>query len=332
MKKLLYLMLSAFLIISCQGEDGEIGPAGAQGEQGAQGQDGKDLLEKSGYFEGMVSGVRRDGTPFNEPFKYEYEPSWFVNGFIFDNTLGKFVYTIDRRLSPDSPPYILIYCEVTNKDQADESLSLITEAYYSQPLSFNFEKELNASTLFSIQAEAFIGEKSFTYPVNPTLNNSTYKFALNESGDFGPSFFYNQSSQKNTVISTTSDGKRIYFEDLTNYEPIGDYYYGNLIKVINAYGSIGANAPYDQIVISRKTDGTIIYRDIAGLDLSSTIILPGDVFSVTNYQRNQTSGVLTFDFEVTIGVLGRTNSTKNPLTITGKFNSGKKVYNVVSRK
>ncbi len=145
-------------------------------------------------------------------------------------------------------------------------------------------------------------------------------------------FFYDGLSQKTTYISITQDRKKVFFEDPnTNFNPVGNYLYGKLIKVLNEDGSIGSNSPYDEIALSRK-DNDLIFRNNSGLDLSSTIVIPGDVFSISNYQKNQTTGVLTFDFAVTIGALGRLNTTTNPITMTGRFNSGGKVYtNIVSR-
>lgn len=342
MKKINYFLVLALLIVSCQGDEGEIGPAGPQGEQGIQGlqgiqgtpgQNGKDAYEKLGFVEGTITGVRRDGIPFNETFKYEYSNLSYSNGFKFDNALGKYFYIIDRRLSPGTIPYFIMYCEVANKDQANETLVLNTTWYYYVDLDFLFEKELDPNTLFSLRAGARSETLNFIYPVNPTLNNSTYKFAINDNGYYDPSVIFDSFTQKASYVSRTTDGKTVFYEDPnTNFEPLGNYSYGKLIKVLNSDGSIGSNSPYDEIVLTRKVND-LIFRNNSGLDLSSNIVLPGDSFVISNYQKNQTTGVLTFDFEVTIGALGRPNSTTNPITMTGKFNSGGKVYtNIVSRK
>lgn len=54
-------------------------------------------------------------------------------------------------------------------------------------------------------------------------------------------------------------------------------------------------------------------------------------FEVTNFVHNDQTGVVTFDFSYS-DPEGWDNSTGNPVTITGKFNSGHKVYkNIVMR-
>ena len=53
---------------SCEkGKDGAQGPAGAQGSSG-------NYLNSSGYIKGNISGVRTDGTPFDESFDYGQYP------------------------------------------------------------------------------------------------------------------------------------------------------------------------------------------------------------------------------------------------------------------
>lgn len=198
MKKINYFLVLALLIVSCQGDEGEIGPAGPQGEQGAQGsqgiqgtpgQNGKDAYEKLGFVEGTVTGIRRDGTPFSEPFKFEYPETYFYKGFQFNNTLGKFLYSFSYRFDPNSYQNLTMFLEVVNKDQSCETLRLITNSYNSYQLSFQFQKELNANTLFTLIAQANVEPLNYTYPVNPTLNNSIYKFAKDDYGDFQPDFF-----------------------------------------------------------------------------------------------------------------------------------------------
>src|ERR1044072_6939381 len=83
-----YAMMTASLVLTaCSGDDGDPGPkgdTGAEGEKGdkgdkgdtgAEGEDGTDGIDaaaKAGYFQGTIKGNRRDGTAFEEAFKYEY--------------------------------------------------------------------------------------------------------------------------------------------------------------------------------------------------------------------------------------------------------------------
>src|SRR5688572_18542929 len=79
-KLLGYLLALSVAFASCAGEDGDPGPQGETGDKGATGATGApgeqgaagEGFEKVGYFQGTVSGKRKDGTPFSEPFKFEY--------------------------------------------------------------------------------------------------------------------------------------------------------------------------------------------------------------------------------------------------------------------
>lgn len=54
-------------------------------------------------------------------------------------------------------------------------------------------------------------------------------------------------------------------------------------------------------------------------------------FEITNFAHNDQTGIVTFDFSFSDSE-GWYNSTGNPVTITGKFNSGHKIYkNIVMR-
>jgi hypothetical protein len=58
-----------------------------------------------------------------------------------------------------------------------------------------------------------------------------------------------------------------------------------------------------------------------------------DQLTVANYLRDKTTGAVTFDFTVKINqyrsFFNGSNTTKHDITVTGKFNSGGKVYSSV---
>jgi len=339
MKSIIYLIIALAVFFSCQGPEGEVGPkgdkgdtgeAGIPGAPGANGQDGTGF-EKKGFIEGTVSGKRTDGTTFSETFKYEYGPT--TEGFKYSDSINQYVFWTSRSLNIEStdfgfPDYTRLYLGVNNKDQANETLLANNR---ESPIYFGFNKELSGSSIFVIEAEADVNGTIFTHPVNPTLNSSAYKFTTD--GKTGYYLVYANVIPATTFIKTT-DGKTVYFQDISqNYDAVGDYYYGNVVKVLDSNGNITTSTPYDQLRLTVNTTGDYIFRNLSGVDLSSTVTLPGDTFTVSSYQRNTTTGTITFDFTTTINALGRPNTTKNSLTITGKFNSGGKVYtNVVSRK
>src|SRR6187551_2152563 len=128
MKHILFLCIAA-LIFSCQGEDGEPGPKGDQGEQGvagsagAAGQDGEGL-EKEGFFEGTVSGNRKDGTAFSETFKYEY--NFEAEGFSLDENSGKYIFRIQREEVLRNGA-LAMNLEVLNKGTATETIAFFND-------------------------------------------------------------------------------------------------------------------------------------------------------------------------------------------------------------
>ncbi|HYF70300.1 MAG TPA: collagen-like protein [Ohtaekwangia sp.] len=72
---LIALCAVSFSMFSCEGEEGPVGPkgdAGIPGPQGEPGTAGESTLNKTGYFEGTITGTNREGEAFTETFKYEY--------------------------------------------------------------------------------------------------------------------------------------------------------------------------------------------------------------------------------------------------------------------
>lgn len=330
------LVLITSLSFSCEGPQGEIGPKGDPGDPGqtgatgASGQNGAGF-EKRGYIQGTVSGNRTDGTAFSESFKYEYGPA--REGFIYDYSYLRDVFITYRSLDLESEYFnnrIRFDFGVDKKGTANESLiSLPGRA----PLDFEFSKELTGGSVFVILARAITESKVFEYPVNPTLNNSTYKFTTNGLSGRYETYIENSVSP---YVFTTSDGKLVYFQGSYENTDLYDndyYYYGSLVKVTDLNGNNIAPAPYDQLrLCNNNTTGDYYFRNISGLPLSSTVTLPADSFTISNYKREAATGIISFDFSTTIGTVGRPNTTKNPLTISGSYVSGGKVStSIVSR-
>lgn len=346
---LFYTLLTAcFLLGACQGEDGEPGPTGDTGlqgekgdkgdkgdagEDGANGEDGEDGVgfEKRGFFEGTVSGTRKDGTAFAESFNFEYGPGY--EGFGQHYYTGLPTFELYRTGNPiDESNYFYAEYNVIDKGLATETLSWGETGEYTDNGSFQIIKEISPTTLFRFEGRPRFQETTVRFPINATAN-TTYKFVLNENGRLDAER-YNPVTDDLEYVFKTSDGKTvIYSSHGDQYDASGDYYYGTLIKVLNANGTVASNIPYNQLRISRNNDYEVILRSLSGTDLSEEKVVPADTYSITNYIHNTETGVITFDITFTIGNIARENSSTNPATITAKFNSGGKVYgDVVSRK
>lgn len=331
-----HLLISASMLLGCQGEVGDPGPQGdkgIQGEKGDKGDTGEDGVgfEKKGFFQGTVSGTRRDGTTFNEAFNFEYGPTY--EGITQGINGAPPTFEVYRHYEPISEQsYFYAVFNVINKGTANENLIWGQTGDYSYHGQFSLTKEIAPTTLFMLNARPLFEEINYTSPVSFALNNEVYKFVLNQDGKLYD-FIFDQPTSTYQYVFKTIDGKIIFYEvTYENYDEEQDYQYGNLIKVLNADGTSASLAPYNQLRISRKNNGTIIFRDMSGVDLSEDIEVPADTYEITNYARNTETGIVTFNITYTIGTLGRYNTTTNPLTITAQFNSGGKVYgDIVSR-
>lgn len=355
---LFYTLLTAcFLLGACQGEDGEPGPtgdtglqgekgdkgdAGEDGEDGQNGEDGEDGqdgedgedgvgFEKRGFFQGTVRGTRKDGTVFTEAFNFEYGPDY--EGFGQHHYTGLPTFELYRTGSlVDESNYFYADFNVVDKGLATETLTWGETGDYTDNGSFQIIKEISPTTLFRFEGRPKFQETTVRQPINATAN-ATFKFSYNENGRLYEEK-YNVVTDESEFVFKTTDGKTVIYSSANDqYDAAGDYYYGSIVKVLNANGTVASNIPYNQLRTSRNNDYEVILRNLSGADLSEEKIVPADTYSITNYVRNTETGVVTFDITFTIGNIDRENSSTNPATITAKFNSGGKVYSdVVSRK
>ena len=145
-KLLGYLLALSIAVASCSGDDGDPGPQGekgATGEQGAVGEQGVagEGFEKVGYFQGTVSGKRTDGTPFSEPFKFEYGSSLvgFENNYI-------------NLTRSDKAAFSNNYFQVDHLQLSGNTL--VADPNFTS-FFFKFSKELNATDLFVVNARPY---------------------------------------------------------------------------------------------------------------------------------------------------------------------------------
>lgn len=336
-KHFFYLLLACAIISSCTGDDGDPGPQGEQGlegekgdagDTGAQGAAGNGSVTKLGFFEGTVSGKRKDGTAFSEAFKYEYsydsmQAYYEVNGVKYLNAT-RYFSTMGGGL----------YLDMRLKEQ--EGVLIPQAISYSS--YFKFVKEIDADNLFSLTARPFFeSTEAFVRPINYELNSTTYHFST--SGPKGSPYYY--STTYNSVSAYNFYG---YISNM-NYNIYYSQATGDLIGVYNSStaATITSGEVYDLYNKLKFKDNVtlgfpVFYDAVSGAGLHEEMpAVPADQLTITNYVRDATSGIITYDFEIKISgyisnVYYRINTTGNDLTIKGKFNSGGKVYkNTVNR-
>lgn len=327
-KFIAYLFLIiASLIAACEGDPGPEGPQGPQGEQGPEGPEPARVAK--GSFQGTVSGIRRDGTPFTETFNYEYANT-AGEGFKDDPVTGKTSFYLGRYNTANGDNGSVVFnFSVMNKDTPSESLFFTpSQSLYSTIFYFNLTKEISASELFLVTTSTSFSSSVIFQAINEA-DNTLYKFTTDYYGQVVGNYYYDEEEAVPYRIYFNSDGDKIYYE----YESAhfnGDYYYGEFAKIEHPDGSVDTESSlYSQLIISY--DG---FRDATtGEELGEYVDASEDTYEVSNYSRNATTGEMSFDFSITIGVSGRYNTTKNPITITGTFNSGGRIYaNITARK
>lgn len=310
--------LAAGLIFSACG-DGDPGPQGPEGERGKEGS-GSGLI-KRGYFTGTVTGVRRDGTSFSETFDYQYARDVF-EGFSYDWETGSTLVTIIRQKNTNADEgFINLQFKVLNAGTENERIDFHVPYEWSWPFNFRFAKEMESSGLFQFVTYSRMRNIPFRRIISRE-ENAKYKFVEDEKGHINDYYEDNETFGSVYFLYNT-DGDKIYFEPTgERYDAFNNYYYGAFLKMVSPDGSeTSTSSLYSEL----RYVGDRFYLESTSKDISE-LIAEDDQYEITNYSHDNSTGVLSFDFTATIGIYGAHNPTRHPITITGSFNSGDKVY------
>lgn len=321
-KSLFYLLFACLVLVSCTGEDGEPGPAGEQGEKGDQGEkgnageDGLDAVTKIGSLEGKIVGTRKDGTAFEYPFTYEYT---YSNGGAFRDVQGKTAISIDRFTLTPFQNYASFDLEKVNG-----TLVPLNSTYSA---SFDFRKELNATTIFSLDADASFVDFAGEFRPISRAHNARYQFYYYGSNIWSTVYngqnAYHVSGYNMAIYYRQSTGTLLGIDDYSTDQDITSG------PVFNKYNELKLifDANLGEYKFINATTQATLHEVIPAV--------PADKLTITNYSHNATTGILSFDFKLEISkydVAGRVNTTEHDLVIEGKYNSGTKVYeNTVGR-
>lgn len=334
-KTLLYSFIVLAFVAACAGEDGDPGPQGEQGEQGLQGAQGPQgtpgigAAYKAGSLEGTVTGTRKDGTAFSETFKYEYT---FNNVQAFYEENGQKFFNASRFGDPTGNGPSL-YLELKQVSEG-----VFEPADYSYAIDFDFQKELNNDDIFVIDAQPyFLATEGYVRSLTEEQNDN-YNFSSSNipGGLWYQEATYNGTTaayQLNSYISNNGQVE-VYYSKAT----------GSLLGLYqNSTGSYVTSGTlfnlYNKLKFKYNATHNIPLFYDAATNAELFVVfpdVPADQLTITNYSRNATTGVITFDFVIKVSkylsTSARRNSTGHDITITGKFNSGGKVFkNVVAR-
>jgi hypothetical protein len=326
-KHFFYLLLACVALAACSGKDGDPGPqgnSGSQGDKGNTGNTGKGAAIKLGFLDGTVSGKRKDGTAFSENFKYEYS---------FDSVQTFVDYGGGLK-------YLHITRYLNTQDNTSLTLELWDQegviSVVSNSVHFKFLKELDADNLFVVEAEPFLeATPAFVREIDYDQNNKTYHFLYRgewidyDEASFNGTAAYAMSAYMSNkvliVYYNKATGVLLGLDDVSGGNQTTQLTSGTLFDLYNRL-TFKQNVTLGQPVFYDATTGVSLFEQVP--------FTPADQVNITNYTRNTTTGVVTFDYEIKIsgGFPTHNNSTGHDLTIKGKFNSGGKVYkNMIGR-
>jgi hypothetical protein len=222
-----------------------------------------------------------------------------------------------------------------------ESEGVLVPRSTTETIDFEFFKELNSDNLFRVIAQPYFESTEAFVRELSAEKNDIYRFAMTGSNE---QIHYNNVFYNNG-IDPGEDAYELMHHDGSDLYYV--YYSQNTGELLGLYKNSDGNYYesgtlfdfFDQLEFKdNATLGIPVFYDVAtGGELYEDFPeVPADQLIITNYTRNSTTGVLTFDYELKISGYNstsiRVNTTNHDLTIKGKFNSGGKVHtNITGR-
>jgi hypothetical protein len=306
----LVILVSAMLF-NCQGKTGDPGPigapgaAGSNGANGANGAAGPDATAPyvNGALSGNITGTRADGTtPINETFSYTYDPGYYTLSANVGQVQTVSLLRYQSLLSTANS--FLLPLILNGSGQYFDSLG-------NSSFSLSYTKALAGNQLFKLSVQPVLTKQVVILPVDPA--NTSYQF------DFsfifgGPNVNYIQPMYDNNGHTgfNTKLGEQVFFDS--------PYAGGAFVKIIDAQGVTSTtSATYGNLILNQSTAPNGFFFTLGGNDLSKTVTLPADKYTITGYSYDTTTSDMKFDYTINIGGYPKPNSTRHPMTITGSF-------------
>lgn len=295
----------AVLIFSCKGKDDEVKP-----------QETVNKAFENGFVKGTVKGTRTDGTAFEEPFEYKIaSPESFEK---VSTTMDRLELDRSQNLNEGDMNSTSIGLAVTNKAQNPTAKF--------ENFDIWFTKLLSNRDLFHIQGTANFEATDVTLPISRD-NNVTYKL-LNYGNNYD--YYYDPATGDDYRTYADESGNKIYFIDTYN-ATYGSHY--KFSYVINSSGvKSTTSATFGNLLVDyNNISGKYLFYTAADVNLSEKITIPADTQEITNFVYNASTGVVTFNYKVSINELrgmqnyNAKNTTNHKLDITGSASAT--VYN-----
>lgn len=309
----LVVLAAAMSLSSCK--DKEVAPKTEPGTEVS--------FEKSfenGFIKGTIKGKRQDGTAFEEPFEYKIasDQAYFEKVSPTDHVISLWRSMGIARYDN----YINLDVVVTNKDQAGTTAKI-------RNAELEFTKALSDKNLFYINAGPNFLPTNVTFPIS-RANNATYKLV---NHGIGVDYTEDSSTGESYYFVKDTDGNTIYFNGSQTYDPVaGDYYYA-FRHIISSTGVKSTTSPvWSNVRMIRGEGNNMAFVTKAGADLFEIVEVPADTQEITNYAYNAATGVVTFNYKLSINALRGydsyyysnmepANTTMNALEITGSVSA-----------
>lgn len=289
------------------GTNGVDGATGPQGEQGIPGVDGQKAFE-DGFIKGTIKGIRRDGTPFEEPFVFRMtEHVSLIHEGRTSISIAKY---LDNKF----------YSSNAGNFRNEARFDFTTDGNLNQVptldvFDLDFRNPLASKLVFAVNADAGFDKETIRKTILPISdeNNGAYKFLYNGR-------MWTESTDKqfsNTVLAfENTNGDKIYYS-----WPSGESW-GEFLFIIDQNGIRSTSSDlYSKIKLGYPTlsesDFFGQYMGFYSMDnkaLSTQATIPVNSYQITNYQYKE-NAQLSFDYKINVNAYD--NTTMNPLEITG---------------
>ena len=212
-----------------------------------------------------------------------------------------------------------------NKGLGNQSVILTKDAYFN---SFSFAKETSSTSLYEVNGRLLLLDFDVVIPID-TLKKSIYplNFDFYYGIQPGSSPYWGLNGASSLSENghyyygySTTDGSVVFFS-----EP---YSGGAFYKIVDAAGNASfTSTTYGGLTLKNNANGKLVFYN-GTQDLSLTVHMKADTYSITNYKYDTSTATLSFNFTMRMGGYPFPNTTGHPLTVTGTFSG--KVYDSIT--
>lgn len=270
----------------------------------------------NGFLKGTLSGTRKDGESFSGEFD-------------FKKNYDKEIAFVEDNASEDIQRLYLSWENEKNDNNAEITLKIENKGTASEKVNISYfeldyTSPLENRTGFGLRAGSNFTERVILFPISPSNTDYNFIFVFPSTSATGLEYYYDNEISQLFYFVKDKEGNVVYFEDYyrhSHYDPqTGQhYYYGNFAYLIDKEGVKSTTSEQYGNLTLRRTNGNngLAIFDENGTDLSEAITTV-DQQTITNFQYDESTGLLSFEYEITLDKYSAPNSSGNEIKIQGK--------------